>query len=137
MKNKLIILLAFFFSIFLVGCNNNISTKTEFNINEKAIIDDIEITLLSRTYEESSNILELNFLIKNVSSKNIVLVSDTNFKLYDSNQKQQLNTYNSKIVNLGKKEETTYKLQYYIEDNNINYILFYSGIVENNIRFDF
>lgn len=120
--------------ILITGCEK-IIPKTEYNINEVATIDDIKIELIEAKYMEN-NVLELVFNIKNGRNNTITLSPDTNFKLYDINKVQLSNKYTTNKNIIKSQETINYTLQYETKKE-VYEILFYSGIVENNIKFSF
>ena len=72
----------------------------------------------------------------NKRDNTITIKSDEMFRLYDINKVQIPNSYNNS-VNIIKKDETiTYILEYSVSKKEIYELYFYSGIVENNIRFN-
>ena len=128
---KLALFLCILVLVTITGCNKEI--KTEYSLNETATIDDIEITMTKASY--SNNILEVEFKIKNERNNTISIASDTYFKLYDINQVQIPNKYENDNNMIKKGDTITLTLQYNIQEKSIYEILFYSGIVENNIKF--
>jgi len=133
MKKLFILCIAIFvFAIVLTGCDNT-PVKTEYSLNEHAILDDIEITMVDATYE--NNILEVEFKIKNNRDNTISIAPDTYFKLYDINQVQVPNKYQNDNNMIKKGDTINFTLQYNIQEKELYEILFYSGIVENNIKF--
>lgn len=132
MKKICTVILVIVLVFFVVGCDKVIP-KTEYGINEEAVLDDIKIELVKATKIEN-DILEVVFEITNERNNSITLSPDNNFKLYDINQVQIPNLYEAN-KNIIKKDETiNYTLQYNTQKD-LYEILFYSGIVENNIKF--
>lgn len=132
MKKICTVILVIVLGFFVVGCDKVIP-KTEYGINEEAVLDDIKIELVKATKIEN-DILEVVFEITNERNNSITLSPDNNFKLYDINQVQIPNLYEAN-KNIIKKDETiNYTLQYNTQKD-LYEILFYSGIVENNIKF--
>ena len=125
------------FAVLLVGCGrdlSNITSKTSYKINETAKIDKLEITLTNFKYLYN-DIVEFTFKITNNRDNSITLNPDNNFKIYNSTNAQIPNIY-SKDSNIIKSKDTmNYTLQYNIKNRELYEILFYSGIVENNIKF--
>ena len=123
-------------TLLLVACKkDNISTKilkNEYNINEQATIDNINITL-KEVYKEQ-DIIEFIFEIENNRGSTITIDPDNNFKFYD-NQLLLNNIYDNNTNIIKKENKLNYTLQYKIEDKKIYSIYFYSGVVENNIKF--
>ncbi len=129
-KLLFVILLIFTFT----ACSNNIVPKTEFLLDEDASIDDLDIKM-TKAYINDNNMLEVVFSITNNRSNSVTLVADDYFKLYDINKVQIPNKYNNKN-NLIKKHQTiNYTLMYDVDKKQTYEIYFYSGIVENNIKF--
>ena len=136
MKRILRMFILLVFVCFLSGCNLEQSyvNKTEFFLDEDAYIDDIAIKMTKASINEN-NMLEVVFSITNNRDNTITMVADNYFKLYDINKVQIYNQYENDI-NIIKKDQTiNYTLIYDINDKEIYEILFYSGIVENNIKF--
>lgn len=123
-------------TLLLVACKkDNISPKilkNEYNINEQATIDNINITL-KEVYKEQ-DIIEFIFEIENNRGSTITIDPDNNFKFYD-NQLLLNNIYDNNTNIIKKENKLNYTLQYKIEDKKIYSIYFYSGVVENNIKF--
>ena len=124
-------------SIFMVGCGrnlNNITSKTSFEINETAKIDKLEITLIN-VNEIGNDTIEFIFKIKNNRSNSITLNPDNNFKIYNINSVQIPNIFSNDSNIIKSNDTVNYTLQYNIKNRELYEILFYSGIVENNIKF--
>lgn len=128
---KLTMFLCLLVLTIITGCSKEI--KTEYFLNETATIDDIEITMTKASY--SNNILEVEFKIKNERNNTISIAPDTYFKLYDINQVQVPNKYENDNNMIKNGDTITLTLQYNIQEKSLYEILFYSGIVENNIKF--
>lgn len=124
-------------SIIIVGCGrdlSNITSKTSYKINEKAKIDKLEITLTNFKYLDN-DIVEFTFKITNNRDNSITLNPDNNFKIYNSTNAQIPNIYSNDSNIIKSKDTMNYTLQYNIKNRELYEILFYSGIVENNIKF--
>ena len=133
MKKLFILCIAIFvFALVLTGCDNT-PVKTEYELNEPAKLDDIEITMIDTSYQ--NNILEVEFKIKNNRDNTISIAPDTYFRLYDINQVQVPNKYQNDNNMIKKGDTINFTLQYNIQEKELYEILFYSGIVENNIKF--
>lgn len=133
MKKIFILCIAIFvFALVLTGCDNT-PVKTEYELNEPAKLDDIEITMVDTNYQ--NNILEVEFKIKNNRDNTISIAPDTYFRLYDINQVQVPNKYQNDNNMIKKGDTINFTLQYNIQEKELYEILFYSGIVENNIKF--
>lgn len=124
-------------SIIIVGCGrdlSNITSKTSYKINETAKIDKLEITLTNFKYLDN-DIVEFTFKITNNRNNSITLNPDNNFKIYNSTNAQIPNIYSNDSNIIKSKDTMNYTLQYNIKNRELYEILFYSGIVENNIKF--
>ena len=124
-------------SIIIVGCGrdlSNITSKTSYKINETAKIDKLEITLTNFKYLDN-DIVEFTFKITNNREDSITLNPDNNFKIYNSTNAQIPNIYSNDSNIIKSKDTMNYTLQYNIKNRELYEILFYSGIVENNIKF--
>lgn len=124
-------------SIIIVGCGrdlSNITSKTSYKINETAKIDKLEITLTNFKYLYN-DIVEFTFKITNNRDNSITLNPDNNFKIYNSTNAQIPNIYSNDSNIIKSKDTMNYTLQYNIKNRELYEILFYSGIVENNIKF--
>lgn len=125
------------FAVLLVGCGrdlSNITSKTSYKINETAKIDKLEITLTNFKYLYN-DIVEFTFKITNNRDNSITLNPDNNFKIYNSTNAQIPNIYSNNSNIIKSKDTMNYTLQYNIKNRELYEILFYSGIVENNIKF--
>lgn len=125
------------FVVLLVGCGrdlSNITSKTSYKINETAKIDKLEITLTNFKYLDN-DIVEFTFKITNNRDNSITLNPDNNFKIYNSTSAQIPNIYSNDSNIIKSKDTMNYTLQYNIKNRELYEILFYSGIVENNIKF--
>ena len=133
MKKYIFTLLLLLIVPILIGCNNkSIITKSEYKLNEEAMIDDIYITLNSASYND--NELELVFNILNKTNNTITINPNNNFKFYDINRLLTNNYENNKNV-IKKGQTISYTLKYTVDKKELYDIYFYSGIVENNIKF--
>lgn len=124
-------------SIIIVGCGrdlSNITSKTSYKINETAKIDKLEIILTNFKYLDN-DIVEFTFKITNNRDNSITLNPDNNFKIYNSTNAQIPNIYSNDSNIIKSKDTMNYTLQYNIKNRELYEILFYSGIVENNIKF--
>ena len=125
------------FAVLLVGCGrdlSNITSKTSYKINETAKIDKLEITLTNFKYLYN-DIVEFTFKITNNRKNSVTISPNVNFKLYDINKVQIPNIYSNDTSIIKKGETINYTLQYNVTEKSLYEILFYSGIVENNIKF--
>ena len=120
----------------MIGCSNKIPIKPEYSVNEQAIADDIELLINEVIYNETHQTLRIKVKMTNKRDNTVTIKSDEMFKLYDINKVQIPNSYNN-TTNIIKKDETiTYILEYSIGKKEIYELYFYSGVVENNIRFN-
>ena len=136
-KFLIIIISLILISIIIVGCGrdlSNITSKTSYKINETAKIDKLEITLTNFKYLYN-DIVEFTFKITNNRDNSITLNPDNNFKIYNSTNAQIPNIYSNDSNIIKSKDTMNYTLQYNIKNRELYEILFYSGIVENNIKF--
>ena len=119
-----------------MGCSSKIPIKPEYSVNEQAIADNIELLINEVTYNETHQTLKIKIKMTNKRDNTITIKSDEMFRLYDINKVQIPNSYNNS-VNIIKKDETiTYILEYSVSKKEIYELYFYSGIIENNIRFN-
>lgn len=133
MKRIVKLLLIIVIGLLITACDDGYMPKTQYEMYETAVIDDIEITMMNATY--NNDILEVEYKITNNRSNTISIDADTYFKLYDINMVQIPNTYENDVNIIKSNETITYTLQYNVQEKSIYEILFYSGIVENNIKF--
>lgn len=128
MKRIIKLLLLMFCLIFITGCNN------KYSINEKATLDNIDITLKKATLFESDT-LELSFEINNNQKSSITISPEKNFKFYGINKVLIPNIYSNDNNIIKSNETINYTLLYNIGDKEIYDILFYFGRGNNNIKF--
>ena len=144
MFNKLFKVFFLTFSVFLlVGCNEEVTlNKTEFFLNEEATIDNYTIELndviTSNHFQdvtpENDTYLTLEFKITNNSNEKQVLDSDKNFDFkIDSIRYTDLN--HNKELTLEPNETIMYKVVYDVPEKDSYSLIFYSGVVSNNIKF--
>lgn len=132
---KILLIGLILITVLITGCSNtNIVPKTEFVKGEQALLDDIYLTLNEVGYQDDT--LTLNFKIENKTKNTITIIPDSNFKLYDINQVQIKNTYSNNTNVIKKNEIINYTLEYNIDKKEIYDVYFYSGVVENNIKFN-
>lgn len=132
-----IILVLIAFIAFILKTSDNHILKSEYKVNEVGYLDKIEVTLKNITYIHSDTGIEISFDITNKTDNTITIVPDTHFKFYDINHVQIPNKYTSNKSIVKKNETITYRLQYDVTEKEIYEIYFYSGVVENNIKFSF
>ncbi len=135
MKKVLLIVICFIV-MFITGCTSNVIPKSEYSINEQAEMDNLKITLKSVSKLEN-NELELVFEIQNNRKDTITITADEFFKLYDINKVQIPNTYEESSTVIKKNEKRNVTLNYKVSDKKLYEIYFYSGMVDNNIKFSF
>lgn len=121
----------------IMNTGNKYVLKSEYQMNELAYIDDIEITLKEAKYINNDTGIEVSFEITNKKDNTITITPDDYFVFYDINKVQIPNKYTND-KNIIKKDETiVYKLHYDVTKKELYEIYFYSQIVENNIKFSF
>ena len=146
MKSKKIILLLIV-SILMVGCGNldapTTTNQTEFTVNEVGIIDHYKVVLNdvieTKTYQgekpENDTFLILEFKITNESREEQILTPDVNFKLM-LNDGTYHDLGNTEITKVPSNDSIIYQVVYDVPDMDSYSVLFYSGVVSNNIRFN-
>ena len=72
----------------------------------------------------------------NKRDNTVAINADDMFRLYDINKVQIPNSYNNSTTIIKKDETITYILEYGVAKKEIYELYFYSGVVENNIRFN-
>lgn len=132
MKKKVIILLVLICSLFLTGCGRDYTIKSEYRINDIAMIDDLEVKLSFINFD--NDILEVVFDIKN-NTNNTYTIGPDSFKMYDINKVAIKNNFSNDNSVIKKGETISYTLQYAVERKELYEIYFYSGYVNNNIKF--
>ena len=119
--------------LFITGCNSNkYIVKSSYNVNEEAMIDDIVLKLTDVKYH--NNKLEVVFDIKN-NTKNTYTIGEDSFKMYDINQVLVSNEYHNENNIIKKGQTISHTLIYEVPKKEIYEIYFYSGFVNNNIKF--
>lgn len=131
---KILLIIICFIVMFITGCTSNVIPKSEYLMNEVAEMDNLKIELKTAIWNENQE-LELNFEIENNRKDTITIVPDENFKLYDINKVQIPNTYIGNSIVIKKNEKRTITLNYNVSDKKLYEIYFYSGMVDNNIKF--
>lgn len=133
-----IILIIIAISVSIIkGNENDYVLKSEYNINEKGYIDDIEVVLKNVSYINNDTGIEVTFEITNKQNNTITIKPDDYFVFYDVNKVQIPNKYTNDKNIIKKDEKIIYKLQYDVRKKELYEIYFYSQIVENNIKFSF
>ncbi len=128
-----------------VGCFSvkQMPSKTEYYLNEEATMDNIyKISLndiLSQDHfqdvePENDHYLVLEFKITNISSETQTIDVQKSFQLkIDNTLYPDLN--HNKDTEIAPQESIMYQLIYDVNEMDHYEILFYSGIVDNNIKF--
>lgn len=146
MKAKKVVILVLL-SIIIVGCNNLEPTtttpnKTEFTVNEIATIDHYKVVLNdvieTSTYQtkkpENDTFLILEFKITNESREVQTISPNVNFKPMLNGSYLDLGHTENMEVPVG--ESIIYQVVYDVPEMDSYSVLFYSGVVSNNIRFN-
>ncbi len=133
MKKICYLLVLFSLLLLFGGCSK--AFKTVYGFNEEAYIDDIKIKLVDVRLRENQE-LEFTFRLTNYRNNTVTISADNNFKFYDINEIELVNQYvnNNSIIKKG--DTINYTLRYIVDKKQTYDILFYSGIVENNIKFN-
>lgn len=129
-------------SMIVTGCFSigNKKNVTSFKTGEVASIDQFKISLTrfdELTELDSYSLVYDKFIscvfeIENVSDKELIVSSLTNFKLKDQSSGKLITDDNIKI---DAREKKTFKIIYDVKNEDTYSILFYSGTVSNNIEF--
>ena len=131
-----LILVTFIIFVIYNGDGNHI-LKSEYKMNEEGYLDKIEVKLTKANYINNNTGIEVTFEITNKTKNTITITADDYFKFYDVNEVQIPNKYTSNPKIVKRNETIIYKLQYDVTTKELYEIYFYSGIVENNIKFSF
>ena len=140
-QNKIIYCILVLFSIsLLTGCGiNKVQNKTEYYIGEQATIDNYQ--LVSNNYEIKDDVLKVNLELSNKSKQSKTISLINNFEIININDNENIpkNISNDKVEIIEGNESIDIELEFDIKDMNINIndykIIFYSGVVTNNIAF--
>lgn len=143
MKKIGIVVLMLFSCFVITGCNDLSEPegiKTEFKLLENASIDHYAITLTKTSMESSyqnkisqnGQFIVLKFQVKNNSKQNDTLKAD-NFHIIIDNQ--EYDAYLNTNLALNAKETAEYTIVFDVPVREEYDLLFYSGIVSNNIKF--
>ncbi len=111
--------------------------KSEYKMNEEGYLDKIEVKLTKANYINNNTGIEVTFEITNKTKNTITITADDNFRFYDLNEVQIPNKFTSNPKIVKRKETIIYKLHYDVTTKELYEIYFYSGVVENNIKFSF
>lgn len=140
-QNKIIYCILVLFSIsLLTGCGiNKVQNKTEYYIGEQATIDNYQ--LVCNNYEIKDDVLKVNLELSNKSKQTKTISVINNFEIININDNENIpkNISNDKVEIIEGNETVNIELEFDINaiDININNykIIFYSGVVTNNIAF--
>ncbi len=131
-----IVIVTFIIFVIYNGDGNHI-LKSEYKMNEEGYLDKIEVKLTKANYINNNTGVEVTFEITNKTKNTITITADDNFRFYDLNEVQIPNKFTSNPKIVKRKETIIYKLHYDVTTKELYEIYFYSGIVENNIKFSF
>ncbi len=132
---KILLILICLIVIFFTGCSNyTVMPISDYSINDTANMDNLNIKLIKASWTENKE-LELVFEIENKRKDTITVVPDEYFKLYDINMVQIPNTYAGGSTIIKKNEKSTVTLCYKVSEKKLYEIYFYSGMIDNNIKF--
>lgn len=142
------IILLFVVSCFLFGCNDlslkEGTNKTSFLLHEDAKIDSFNLVMTDYRIVESIDQLEkpihdqfliVEFEIENTDKTSQIISADTSYQLLIDG-KTYHNVSSSDAITIPSKQKTTYTIVYDVPKRDTYHILFYSGIVSNNIKFE-
>lgn len=143
MKKDYILVLIVCLCVMMTGCFSvkKEQQKTSFRLNEEARIDSFQIAMIGfravdprelNMQVEKDLLIQYTFRIQNLGDEEIEIEADRFFKLKNENCKS-IGTYKKTTVKA--KEIITYDVVYDVSRANQYSILFYSGIVGNNIEF--
>ena len=137
MKKILLAVISTLLIFNLCGCiqqGEELPTKTIFDANENASIDNISITLLNITEgNNSDNNIIVKFKIQN-NNKNNISITNENFDLIIDNINYKPN--NQINANLAYNNSLELILYYNVPKKESYKLIFYSGVVSNNIAFN-
>ena len=127
----------------ITGCGTSqTENQTVFKINEETTIDGIKIVLndiqMSQSFQdvkqEKDTYLNLEFIITNTTNQTITIDSTKNF-VFKIEEEVYTDLNHNKMIEIAPEETVVYTLIYDVEEQDFYEVLFYSGIVENNIKF--
>lgn len=107
----------------------------KYHVDEKAILDNYEVTLKKATYNDETNTLETVFQIKNLNSYSITINDREHFMLGDIGEIERGNSFHSNVNLVKSNESTMYTLNYSVAKRKNYEITFYSGIKNHKIKF--
>lgn len=145
MSKKTNLILSIFFSLFfLVGCSSPLqqANKTIFSLNEEARIDHFNIVLndiIESAYfqdvkSEKGSYLTFEFKIKNNSNQDQIIRYEDSFQLVIE-QDKYIDLNHNKDISIAPGESIMYQAIFDVPEQDSYNVLFYSGIVSNNIMF--
>jgi len=128
-------------SVFLLatGCSMGVEKKenqTTFKVNEEAFIDQYQIKCSN--YTVNGNELKVHYTVTNNSNQSTEIDLSDDFKLYgdDGNLYDSLSTGTVHLEHSETKDiEVTFTVNDTIDSDHSYMIIFYSGVVSNNIGF--
>lgn len=149
MKNVLkVLLLILLVAPLLTGCGEEKRVyKTEYEINEVAIIDHYEV--IYKGYTATKNEIHIDFAIKNNSNSAKEINLSKDFVIYTNESQKITNPYQEQIITINPDETEEFEVIVTAEElfdnttgelteNFDTYkILFYSNVATNNIAFLF
>lgn len=146
MKNKAILFSIFLIiSSLLIGCSSKVGDtyqKTEYLKEENAIIDYYE--MIYKGYSSKNKKLYVNFVVTNNSSETKEINLREDFRLYTDTSEKIINLSDEEIIKIQNNEtkeiRVTFESDSLFENETLidldSYkIIFYSGVVSNNIAF--
>lgn len=144
MKKIVYVLCICMFALLVTACNDLSApehVKTEFKLNEVALIDNYEIQLIKneKNNQYKNNIatngqyIILTFKIKN-NNKTTQFIDENNFSLTINNQVYKPTDVLNMTIDANKTQE--YTIIYDVPVNEDYELIFYSGVVTNNIEFE-
>jgi len=145
MRKYLLFCIMFLVSM-MCGCSDlsidENNSKTSYLKNETAIIDHYNVTMSNYIVSEMWNDLNPNngqylivtFKIKNNSKEDKIINLNKTYELYiDGNLYKNMNQEQN--INISSNDEITHNLVYDVPILNTYDVLFYSGVVGNNMNF--
>ncbi len=133
--NRKYIIIGLILVIVAVGVLIILKFDKKYNFNEKATLDNYEVTLKKATYNDETNTLEVVFQIKNLNSYSITINDREHFMLDDVGEIERGNSFHSNVNLVKSNESTMYTLNYSVAKRNNYEITFYSGTKNHKIKF--
>ena len=118
-----------------IGAAAFLKFNKKYHVDEKATLDNYEVTLKKAAYNEETNTLETVFQIKNLNSYSITINDREHFMLDDIGEIERGNSFHSNVNLVKSNESTMYTLNYSVAKRNNYEITFYSGIKNHKIKF--